>query len=131
MLEAPTYLPVDEPVTIPRNPKRAKSDSVITSAPRVVPGVGTSDVAPLPPAPEMPRPSVPQMGQPPIVPLPGGGFAFDPHTVPLPPELATNVYSWLRRLALQADLAGADRLLRDALVDLTSALSVVLIYAGP
>ncbi|HEY5951893.1 MAG TPA: hypothetical protein VIV40_40635, partial [Kofleriaceae bacterium] len=56
---------------------------------------------------------------------------FDPLAIPLPPELAPPVYSWLRRLALQADLAGADRLLRDALADLTSALSVLIIYASP
>lgn len=37
----------------------------------------------------------------------------------------------MRRLALQNDLAGADRLLRDALVDLTSALTVMIIYSGP
>ena len=74
---------------------------------------------------------MPIAAQPPIVQLPGGGISFDPLAVPLPPELAPNIYSWLRRLALQADLQGADRLLRDALADLTSSLSVVLIYAGP
>ena len=58
----------------------------------------------------------------PFVQLPGGGVSFDPLAIPLPPELAPHVYSWLRRLALQADLAGADRLLRDALADLTSSL---------
>jgi multidrug efflux pump subunit AcrA (membrane-fusion protein) len=51
--------------------------------------------------------------------------------VPLPPELGNPVYEWLRRLALQTDLAGADHLLRDALAELTSSLSVMLIYAGP
>ena len=112
MDEAPTYLPVDEPATLPRKRRMPKSDSVITSAPRLAP-----EPAPLPPAP--------------VVQLPSGGASFDPHGVPLPPELAPNVYGWLRRLALQADLAGADRLLRDALADLTSSLSVVLIYAGP
>jgi len=60
-----------------------------------------------------------------------GGAAFDPLAVPLPPELAPSIYAWLRRLALQADLAAADRLLRDALAELTSSLSVVIIYAGP
>ena len=51
--------------------------------------------------------------------------------MPLPPELAPPIYGWVRRLALQADLASADRLLRDAIADLTSSLSVVIIYAGP
>jgi multidrug resistance efflux pump len=60
-----------------------------------------------------------------------GGAAFDPLAVPLPPEIAPSIYGWLRRLALQADLAAADRLLRDALADLTSSLSVIIIYAGP
>jgi hypothetical protein len=60
-----------------------------------------------------------------------GGVAFDPLAMPLPPEIAPNIYGWLRRLALQADLAGADRLLRDALADLTSSLSVTIIYASP
>jgi multidrug efflux pump subunit AcrA (membrane-fusion protein) len=59
------------------------------------------------------------------------GASFDPLAIPLPQELAPAIYGWLRRLALQADLAAADRLLRDALVDLTSALSVLVIYAGP
>jgi multidrug resistance efflux pump len=124
MHEAPTYLPSDEPVTTPRSftKKRIKSDSVITSAPRAI-----REPAALPPAPSVAAP----MPQPPLVQLPGGGTAFDPLSVPLPPELAPNVYSWLRRLALQADLAGADQLLRDALADLTSSLSVVLVYAGP
>jgi hypothetical protein len=59
------------------------------------------------------------------------GASFDPLAIPLPQELAPSIYGWIRRLALQADLAGADRLLRDAVVDLTSALSVLVIYAGP
>ena len=60
-----------------------------------------------------------------------GGASFDPLAIPLPPEIAPPVYGWLRRLALQADLAGADRLLREALADLTSALNVLVIYASP
>jgi hypothetical protein len=60
-----------------------------------------------------------------------GGAAFDPNMVPLPQELGPAVYGWVRRLALQADLASADRLLRDAVADLTSSLNVVIIYAGP
>lgn len=60
-----------------------------------------------------------------------GGATFDPDALPLPPELAPPVYSWLRRLALQADLPGADRLLREALAELTSALAILVIYNGP
>ena len=60
-----------------------------------------------------------------------GGASFDPLALPLPPELAAPIYGWLRRVALQADLGGADRLLRDALCDLTSALNVLIIYASP
>jgi multidrug efflux pump subunit AcrA (membrane-fusion protein) len=60
-----------------------------------------------------------------------GGAAFDPNQLPMPPEIAPAVFGWVRRLALQADLASADRLLRDAVADLTSSLTVVIIYAGP
>ncbi|HEY1551790.1 MAG TPA: HlyD family efflux transporter periplasmic adaptor subunit [Kofleriaceae bacterium] len=85
------------------------------------------------------QPSQPQMQQAPELPgggapfvqFPNGGASFDPLAIPLPPELAPSIYGWLRRLALQADLAGADRLLRDALAELTSSLSVSIVYAGP
>jgi hypothetical protein len=60
-----------------------------------------------------------------------GGAAFDPNALPLPPDIGPAVFGWVRRLALQADLTSADRLLRDAIADLTSSLSVVVIYAGP
>jgi hypothetical protein len=56
--------------------------------------------------------------------------AIDPMQIPVPPELAGSIYSWIRRLALQADLHGADRVLRDALLDLTSSLSVSIVYPG-
>lgn len=62
---------------------------------------------------------------------PGGINAIDPLAVPVPPELGAPIYGWVRRLALQADLAGADRVLRDALLDLTSSLSVTIVYPGP
>lgn len=81
------------------------------------------------------------LGPPPIVERPNAAAAvlvpppdvatFDPATVPLPPELAPSIYGWLRRLALQADLAGADRLLRDAFAELTSSLPALLVYSGP
>ena len=56
--------------------------------------------------------------------------AIDPLAVAVPPELAGPVYSWIRRLALQADLLGADKVLREAFTDLTSSLSVAIVYPG-
>ena len=44
--------------------------------------------------------------------------AVDPMAISTPPELAGPIYSYIRRLALQADLTGADRVMRDALADL-------------
>jgi hypothetical protein len=75
--------------------------------------------------------SQPVLEQAPVFMAFAGGAAFDPNLVPLPQELGPAVYGWVRRLALQADLASADRLLRDAVADLTSSLNVVIIYAGP
>jgi len=83
-----------------------------------------------------PRASSPQLeapqrpSQPPFVAF-EGGVSFDPLALPLPPEIAPTIYDWVRRLALQADLTAADKLLRDAVADLTSALSVVIFYKGP
>jgi membrane fusion protein (multidrug efflux system) len=56
--------------------------------------------------------------------------AIDPMAIPTPPELAGPIYSYIRRLALQADLGGADRVLRDALAELTSSLSCSIVYPG-
>jgi multidrug efflux pump subunit AcrA (membrane-fusion protein) len=56
--------------------------------------------------------------------------AIDPLAVPVPPELGGPIYSWIRRLALQADLPGADKVLREAFTDLTSSLSVAIVYPG-
>ena len=124
MDEAPTYLPVDEPLTIPRrraSDRRRRSDSIITRC--------RASLPPPPSAPRSANAAGPRRDGRPAAdrPLPDGGFSSSGGAAPLAP----NVYGWLRRLALQADLAGADRLLRDALADLTSSLSVVLIYAGP
>lgn len=69
-------------------------------------------------------PSEPELAMPP------GINAIDPFAVPVPPELGPSIYSWVRRLALQADLAGADRVLRDALLDLSSSLSCTIVYPG-
>jgi multidrug resistance efflux pump len=62
--------------------------------------------------------------------MPPGINAIDPLAVAVPPELGATIYGWVRRLALQADLAGADRVLRDALLDLTSSLSCSIVYPG-
>ncbi|HEU4732161.1 MAG TPA: biotin/lipoyl-binding protein, partial [Kofleriaceae bacterium] len=70
-----------------------------------------------------------QPGQPAPQAMPGIG-AVDPLAIPTPPELAGPIYGHIRRLALQADLAGADRVLRDALAELTSSLSCAIIYPG-
>jgi len=55
---------------------------------------------------------------------------IDPLTVPVPPEMATTIYSWIRRLALQNDLPTADRVVRDALLEMTSSLACTIIYPG-
>lgn len=60
-------------------------------------------------------------------PMPG---MIDPLAVPVPPELGPTIYSWVRRLALQADLTTADRVLRDALLEISSSLAVTIIYPG-
>jgi biotin carboxyl carrier protein len=79
-----------------------------------------------------PAPQAPPQAQAPGLPpqLPPGVGAIDPLAVPVPPELAAPIYSWVRRLALQADLKGADRVIRDALAELTSSLSVSIVYPG-
>jgi biotin carboxyl carrier protein len=74
-------------------------------------------------APVAPGPAAP-------IALPGGIDAIDPMSTPTPPELAGSIYGHIRRLALQADLAGGDRVLRDALAELTSSLSCTIVYPG-
>lgn len=96
---------------------RSKSRSKAVSRSKATP-------APLPPPPAAPAPAPEAMAVPP------GMTAIDPLSVPVPPELGTTIYSWIRRLALQADLNGADRVLRDALLDITSSLSVSIVYPG-
>lgn len=59
--------------------------------------------------------------------LPG---MIDPLAVPVPPELGPTIYGWVRRLALQADLGTADRVMRDALLEISSSLAVTIIYPG-
>jgi multidrug resistance efflux pump len=89
-------------------PTRARSASVAQPAP--------------PPAAPAAAPAEPQ--------LPAGVGTVDPLAITTPPELAGPIYSHIRRLALQADLAGADRVMRDALAELTSSLSCTIVYPG-
>ncbi|HEY6172898.1 MAG TPA: HlyD family efflux transporter periplasmic adaptor subunit, partial [Kofleriaceae bacterium] len=78
-------------------------------------------------------PAAPSAASAPVITaVPGvaGVGAIDPMAIPTPPELAGAIYGHIRRLALQADLAGADRVLRDALAELTSSLSCAVVYPG-
>jgi membrane fusion protein (multidrug efflux system) len=94
----------------------------------------------LPARPPAPPPAPPPPAPPPAAPphaaaasaqVPGPGLGpIDPLSIPTPPELAGPIYSHIRRLALQADLAGGDRVLRDALAELTSSLSCAVVYPG-
>jgi multidrug resistance efflux pump len=77
-----------------------------------------------------PAPEPAAAAQAPAQPLPNGMTSIDPLQVPVPAELSGPLYGWIRRLALQADLAGADRVLRDALADMTSSLAVAIVYPG-
>lgn len=86
------------------------------------------------PSPAAPSRRAPTHGAPPPTAQPpaatAGAGAIDPLAVPTPPELAGVIYGHVRRIALQADLAGADRVLRDALAELTSSLSCAIVYPG-
>jgi membrane fusion protein (multidrug efflux system) len=114
---------------------RSRSSEARSSSPSV-------SVAALPPPPAAPPPvapptAAPAPGLPPGVPPAVAAAAaaaalgaIDPMAVPTPPELAGTIYSHIRRLALQADLPGADRVMRDALAELTSSLSCTIVYPG-
>lgn len=95
--------------------KKSRSKSEAKSAP----SKSASKSAPTPAAPsEAERQSAPQMGM------------IDPLAVPVPPELGPTIYGWIRRLALQNDLTTADRILRDAMLEVTSSLSCMIVYPG-
>ena len=55
---------------------------------------------------------------------------IDPLAVPVPPELGPTIYGWIRRIALQNELTTADRILRDALLEVSSSLSCMIVYPG-
>lgn len=133
--EAPTHLPGT------RLPVREKTERSVHQQPRATPQ-SLPVVQPLPEAKVVerksssrskskserkssksvaqpqPNPSSPQLGM------------IDPLQVPVPPELGPTIYSWIRRLALQADLTTADRVLRDALLEITTSLACLIVYPG-
>jgi hypothetical protein len=128
---------VHEPAPLPEAHSASRSRSARGSQPRPLPAppaVGATGsqpkLAPAPVAAPAPAPA-PVMEQAPAFMEFNGGAAFDPNQLPMPPEVAPAVFGWVRRLALQADLQSADRLLRDAVAELTSSLTVIVIYAGP
>jgi membrane fusion protein, multidrug efflux system len=129
---------VREPAPLPEAHSQSRSRSAAGSQPRRLPAppvagghVKTETGSKPQPLPAAAPSATPALEQAPVFMTFAGGAAFDPNMVPLPQELGPAVYGWVRRLALQADLASADRLLRDAVADLTSSLNVVIIYAGP
>lgn len=131
VVPAPRHTPRTVPRTVSRTvsraavrPAREATESVSYSVPSLAraaaaPHRPSLTPAPLPPPPPAPAPSAPS--------LPG---MIDPLQIVVPPELGGPIYSWVRRLALQADLQTADRVLRDALCELTSSLSVSIVYPG-
>src|SRR5438128_108804 len=108
--EAPTFLPSARlPVKVATE---RKSGSISKSTEKKSRSKSAPAPQPAPPA------DAPQMGM------------IDPLAVPVPPELGPTIYGWIRRLALQADLTTADRILRDALLEVTSSLSCMIVYPG-
>jgi membrane fusion protein (multidrug efflux system) len=105
----PQALPVVQPLPQAKVVERASSSSERKSKSR-----SSSKSQPQP----TPTPSSPQLGM------------IDPLQVPVPPELGPTIYGWIRRLALQADLTTADRVLRDALLEVTSSLACIIVYPG-
>ncbi|MBL9019399.1 MAG: HlyD family efflux transporter periplasmic adaptor subunit [Myxococcales bacterium] len=93
--------------------KRSSSEQRSRSSSR-----GGSQTASAPAAASDARASAPEMGM------------IDPLAVPVPPELGPTIYGWIRRLALQNDLTTADRILRDALLEVSSSLSCMIVYPG-
>lgn len=104
---------------------KSKSRSASKSSSKSAPSSSAKASAPqLPPPPEAAAAAAPEAtGE-----LPPG--MIDPLTVPVPPEMAATIYGWIRRLALQNDLQTADRVMRDALIEMTSSLSCTIIYPG-
>jgi multidrug resistance efflux pump len=128
-----------QPAPRTHTPPPAKAASVAQAAPQepVAAPVASSVAQAAPQAPAsvaQPTPQAPAAPAAPAAPgaqaVPPGMAGIDPLAIPTPPELAGAIYGHIRRLALQADLAGADRVLRDALAELTSSLSCAIVYPG-
>ncbi|MDB4962671.1 MAG: hypothetical protein JWP01_2670 [Myxococcales bacterium] len=134
--------PADVPVEVPRSSRSTSSrvskeprsaapapapdasahSASAKSAPKAstsAPSASTSASQPAARPSEAPRASEPAM--------PG---MIDPLQIIIPPELGPTIYSWVRRLALQADLQTADRVLRDALLEISSSLAISIVYPG-
>jgi len=122
------------PAVTPRKERSvsAKSSSASNKSASASASNKSRSATPSQPAPAAPasNPSQPAIDPAAIAAAAQAMGAIDPMQIPVPPELAGSIYSWIRRLALQADLAGADRVLRDALLDMTSSLSVSILYPG-
>jgi len=130
------------PAPLPRAPARvasatpapvpvvAKKDKSVSAKSASAKSASAKSATPAPGAPPAGPGSAPSIDPAAVAAAAAGMNAIDPMQVPVPPELAGSIYSWIRRLALQADLAGADRVLRDALLDLTSSLAVSIVYPG-
>lgn len=121
-----------------RESKREKRESKSKSRSESKSRSRSESAAPLPAAPPTPEPApaatpapTPAAQAGPALQLPPGVGAIDPLAVPIPPELAPTIFGWVRRIALQSDLKGADKMLREALLDLTSSLSIAIVYPGP
>lgn len=120
-----TPQPVRTATPAPRATPAPLSQTASVAQPLPLPPAPIAPPAPQPQAPQNPGPGIPAFTA-----SPGGVGAIDPLAIPTPPELAGPIYGHIRRLALQADLAGADRVLRDALAELTSSLSCAIVYPG-
>lgn len=113
---------VERPVAVAR-----PEPSRVTPAPRSA-SVATPRPAPAPTPVAAPRPAPVAAPAPAPVAAPIAPAAapqFD-----LPPELATPVYGLIRRLALQTELAAADRVLRVGLAELTDATVAMSRFVG-
>jgi membrane fusion protein (multidrug efflux system) len=122
--------PPAAPVAAPPAQTRSRSASAPQPAPRAAHPAQTS--APQTATPRSRSASAPQPAPPAADAAPqlAGVGTIDPLAIATPPELAGPIYSHIRRLALQANLAGADRVIRDALAELTSSLSCTIVYPG-
>ena len=133
-----TPAPWDEPRTtrVPRRdsaPQALPPPPAMTSAPRPIPRAYEAPTpaprAPSPRAASIAAPRPPPPPAPPPVASPAAAVAAIAD-VAIPAELATPVYGLVRRLALQTELAAADRVLRVGLAELTDATTARSRFVG-